>query len=239
MRQCVQHVNPHPVLDPAFQDRGGAPRAGGATGAVEAARGGRRARRSSGGSWSGKSGRGCHRTSSERRLIVRSASVSWATGLTGYDPRHVGPARDRVPGAGPRNPARADGGRTGVAAGTPTLAETGIVLQARLGAAADGLLERLLDEANRFSTSARTSAGRISSGRSFGPSYDAWSWTGHRCCGALESGHRLDGREDSGVRLRAITAPRRCARGPTPRPPRRRSRPARCRSRSPRSMSRT
>ena len=33
-----------------------------------------------------------------------------------------------------------------VAAGTPTLAETGIVLQARLGASADGLLERLLDE---------------------------------------------------------------------------------------------
>ncbi|MBR9990243.1 MAG: type II toxin-antitoxin system VapC family toxin [Gemmatimonadetes bacterium] len=33
-----------------------------------------------------------------------------------------------------------------VAAGTPTLAETGIVLSARLGAAADGMLERLLDE---------------------------------------------------------------------------------------------
>lgn len=33
-----------------------------------------------------------------------------------------------------------------VAAGTPTLAETGIVLHARLGAAADGLLERMLDE---------------------------------------------------------------------------------------------
>jgi ribonuclease VapC len=33
-----------------------------------------------------------------------------------------------------------------VAAGTPTLAETGVVLTARLGAAADGLLERLLDE---------------------------------------------------------------------------------------------
>ena len=33
-----------------------------------------------------------------------------------------------------------------VAAGTPTLAETGIVLTARLGPAADGLLERLLDE---------------------------------------------------------------------------------------------
>ena len=32
------------------------------------------------------------------------------------------------------------------AAGTPTLAETGIVLQARLGKKADGLLERLLDE---------------------------------------------------------------------------------------------
>jgi ribonuclease VapC len=32
------------------------------------------------------------------------------------------------------------------AAGTPTLAETGIVLQARLGKRADGLLERLLDE---------------------------------------------------------------------------------------------
>ena len=33
-----------------------------------------------------------------------------------------------------------------VAAGTPTLAETGIVLSARLAAAADGMLERLLDE---------------------------------------------------------------------------------------------
>ena len=33
-----------------------------------------------------------------------------------------------------------------VAAGAPTLAETGVVLAARLGAAADGLLERLLDE---------------------------------------------------------------------------------------------
>jgi ribonuclease VapC len=33
-----------------------------------------------------------------------------------------------------------------VAAGTPTLAETGIVLSARLDAAADGMLERLLDE---------------------------------------------------------------------------------------------
>ena len=33
-----------------------------------------------------------------------------------------------------------------VAAGTPTLAETGIVLSARLGPAADGLLERMLDE---------------------------------------------------------------------------------------------
>jgi ribonuclease VapC len=32
------------------------------------------------------------------------------------------------------------------AAGTPTLAETGIVLRARLGDAADGLLERILDE---------------------------------------------------------------------------------------------
>lgn len=32
------------------------------------------------------------------------------------------------------------------AAGTPTLAETGIVLHARLGAAADGMLERMLDE---------------------------------------------------------------------------------------------
>ena len=38
--------------------------------------------------------------------------------------------------------ARADA----VAAGTPTLAETGIVLSARLDAAADGMLERLLDE---------------------------------------------------------------------------------------------
>lgn len=33
-----------------------------------------------------------------------------------------------------------------VAAGAPTLAETGIVLYARMGARADGLLERLLDE---------------------------------------------------------------------------------------------
>lgn len=33
-----------------------------------------------------------------------------------------------------------------VAAGTPTLAETGIVLDARLGAAAHGMLERMLDE---------------------------------------------------------------------------------------------
>ena len=33
-----------------------------------------------------------------------------------------------------------------VAAGTPTLAEIGIVLHARLGAAAHGLLERMLDE---------------------------------------------------------------------------------------------
>jgi ribonuclease VapC len=33
-----------------------------------------------------------------------------------------------------------------VAAGAPTLAETGIVLQARLGTAADGMLERLLEE---------------------------------------------------------------------------------------------
>ena len=32
------------------------------------------------------------------------------------------------------------------AAGTPTLAETGIVLHARLGGAADGMLERMLDE---------------------------------------------------------------------------------------------
>lgn len=33
-----------------------------------------------------------------------------------------------------------------VACGAPTLAETGIVLQARLGPKADGLLERILDE---------------------------------------------------------------------------------------------
>jgi ribonuclease VapC len=33
-----------------------------------------------------------------------------------------------------------------VAAGTPTLAETGIVLSERLGSAAHGLVERLLDE---------------------------------------------------------------------------------------------
>ena len=37
-------------------------------------------------------------------------------------------------------------GADALAAGTPTLAETGIVLSARLGAAAHGLLERLLDE---------------------------------------------------------------------------------------------
>jgi ribonuclease VapC len=37
-------------------------------------------------------------------------------------------------------------GAEAVAAGTATLAETGIVLQARLGAAADGMLERMLDE---------------------------------------------------------------------------------------------
>ena len=41
---------------------------------------------------------------------------------------------DRLAGAG------------AVAAGTPTLAETGIVLTARLGRAADGVLERLIDE---------------------------------------------------------------------------------------------
>jgi ribonuclease VapC len=34
----------------------------------------------------------------------------------------------------------------GVAAGTPTLAETGVVLHARLGGNAAGLLERMLDE---------------------------------------------------------------------------------------------
>lgn len=34
----------------------------------------------------------------------------------------------------------------GVVVGAPTLAETGIVLQARLGGDADGLLERMLDE---------------------------------------------------------------------------------------------
>lgn len=33
-----------------------------------------------------------------------------------------------------------------VAVGTPTVAETGVVLTARLGSAADGMLERLLDE---------------------------------------------------------------------------------------------
>ena len=37
-------------------------------------------------------------------------------------------------------------GSPGAAAGTPTLAETGIVLQARLGDDAHGLLERMLDE---------------------------------------------------------------------------------------------
>jgi ribonuclease VapC len=35
-----------------------------------------------------------------------------------------------------------------LAAGTPTLAETGIVLRARLADSADGMLERLLDELN-------------------------------------------------------------------------------------------
>jgi ribonuclease VapC len=35
---------------------------------------------------------------------------------------------------------------TALAAGTPTLAETGIVLHARLGQKAHGLLERMLDE---------------------------------------------------------------------------------------------
>jgi ribonuclease VapC len=33
-----------------------------------------------------------------------------------------------------------------VAAGAPSLSETGIVLQARLGSGADGMLERMLDE---------------------------------------------------------------------------------------------
>ena len=37
-------------------------------------------------------------------------------------------------------------GAPAVAAGTPTLAEAGIVLDARLGSAAHGLVERLLDE---------------------------------------------------------------------------------------------
>ena len=37
-------------------------------------------------------------------------------------------------------------GADAVAAGTPTLTETGIVLSARLGAGAEGMLERLLDE---------------------------------------------------------------------------------------------
>jgi ribonuclease VapC len=37
-------------------------------------------------------------------------------------------------------------GADAVAAGTPTLTETGIVLSARLDAGADGMLERLLDE---------------------------------------------------------------------------------------------
>jgi len=37
-------------------------------------------------------------------------------------------------------------GATAAAAGSPTLAEAGIVLHARLGADADGLLERMLDE---------------------------------------------------------------------------------------------
>lgn len=38
------------------------------------------------------------------------------------------------------------GSAPAAAAGTPTLAETAIVLSARLGPAADGLLERMLDE---------------------------------------------------------------------------------------------
>lgn len=38
------------------------------------------------------------------------------------------------------------GNAEAVAAGSPTLAETGIVLQARIGQAADGVLERVLDE---------------------------------------------------------------------------------------------
>lgn len=37
-------------------------------------------------------------------------------------------------------------GEASAAVGTPTLAETGIVLHARLGTAARGLLERLIDE---------------------------------------------------------------------------------------------
>jgi ribonuclease VapC len=37
-------------------------------------------------------------------------------------------------------------GADSIAMGTPTLAETGIGLRSRLGAAADGILERLLDE---------------------------------------------------------------------------------------------
>jgi len=37
-------------------------------------------------------------------------------------------------------------GAPGLAAGTPTLAETGIVFQARLGDGSAGLLERMLDE---------------------------------------------------------------------------------------------
>ena len=38
------------------------------------------------------------------------------------------------------------GGAAAVAAGAPTLAETGIVLSARLGRDAEGMLERILDE---------------------------------------------------------------------------------------------
>jgi len=37
-------------------------------------------------------------------------------------------------------------GADALAAGTPTLAEAGIVLTARLGSSADGMLERLIDE---------------------------------------------------------------------------------------------
>ena len=61
-------------------------------------------------------------------IIDTSALISIAFREAGYEG-----LLDRIHAAG------------SVAAGTPTLAETGIVLQGRLGTGADGMLERLLD----------------------------------------------------------------------------------------------